>query len=214
MHSRHILFDLDGTLVDSAPGILQSFRVVLDGLGLDPAVPLDRGLIGPPLMDIVDRLLPAATTQAKQQVAEAFKNDYDLHGVLASVRFTGIDECLSKLHQDGASLWLATNKRQAPTRRLADAFGWGRLFNATYSLDSFTPAKRSKAELLQDIIERHNIDRGRAVYVGDRKEDEDAANACNLRFVMVAWGYDTGVPTLAPLATTPGALHNLIRQLG
>lgn len=213
MQTRHILFDLDGTLVDSAPGILQSFHVALDSLGLEPAVPLARGLIGPPLLEIVDRLLPKASGRTRRQVAEAFKQDYDLRGVLASERFDGIDNCLAQLNSEGASLWLATNKRQVPTLRLAYAFGWDRLFKGIYSLDSFTPAKPAKAQLLSAILERNQIGLDEAVYIGDRKEDEEAASACGLRFVMVAWGYGSGAPTRAPLATTPSALPGLIRQL-
>ena len=214
MQIRHILFDLDGTLVDSAPGILRSLEVALSDLGLEPAVPLHRDLIGPPLMDIVDHLLPVATIQSKLQVAEAFKRHYDRQGGMETVRFDGVDECLSQLNQDGMCLWLATNKRQLPTKRLVDAFGWKRLFNEIYSLDSFTPAKRNKTEMLYEIIGRNHIDRNKAIYIGDRQEDESAANTCGLRFVMVAWGYNNAAPTQAPLATAPLTLLNIIQQLG
>jgi phosphoglycolate phosphatase len=212
MAIKHVIFDLDGTLVDSAPGILNSFRNALEGLGLQSDTPLTRHLIGPPLKDIVECLLPNAEVATRMCVIEDFKRHYDTLGVLDSVCFEGVENCLAQLRAAGLKLWLATNKRLAPTRSLMRQFKWEALFEKAYSLDSFNPPKSTKAEILQDLLQKHSIDCRDAVYIGDRKEDEEAARVCGLQFLMAGWGYDLSCREAVGLVSEPIALPKLIQQ--
>jgi len=212
MRIQHVIFDLDGTLVDSAPGILASLRVALESVGLAAAVPLERGLIGPPLTEIVQTLLPHADAETRTLAIEGFKTHYDSIGVLGSVPYDGIDECLDQLRSTGIQLWIATNKRRAPTSRLMHEFGWSSIFEGVYSLDSFCPPKMSKAELLEQVLQVRAIDRRGATYIGDRTEDEEAAAMCGLHFLKACWGYGNLSFAKSDAAVDARQIPELIRK--
>ena len=82
-----ILFDLDGTLIDSSPGILASFGRILAAAGLPPAVPLAASLIGPPLAVTLQQVSGIADEVRLTRLVEAFKQDYDTAGYLATEMF-------------------------------------------------------------------------------------------------------------------------------
>lgn len=207
-----VIFDLDGTLVDSAPGILLSLRAALESVGLESEVALDRDLVGPPLMEIIDRLIPSESTQVRRAVADAFAVHYDNLGVLESKPFPGIDQCLNDLRNVGLKLWLATNKRRKPTRFLLDRTGWADMFMGAYSLDSLDPPKKSKGALLDYMIAAHNLQKRTAVYVGDRIDDYHAASACGLSFIMAGWGYAGAGEAFALSRTTSELAAALIQE--
>jgi phosphoglycolate phosphatase len=213
MRVKNFIFDLDGTLVDSAPGILSSFRIALQQLNLKSAVPLDGSLIGPPLPRIVDQLVPNADALTKSNVIEAFKSHYDSEGVLDSTPFEGVYECLMRLHAAKFGIWIATNKRSAPTARLLHYLGWSSIFDAVYSLDSFTPALETKSQILGKILQVHTLGHDESVYVGDRPEDREAARECALPFIMVDWGYGGYAGGLSGELTGHVSLLKFIEQL-
>jgi len=77
---RDIVFDLDGTLIDSAPSILASMQAAFEKTGIEPLMPLTSALIGPPLAQTVLSLLPPDRTHAMQDVVQGFKSHYDVVG--------------------------------------------------------------------------------------------------------------------------------------
>jgi len=185
-----ILFDLDGTLIDSSPGILASFGRVLTAHGLRAAVPLEASLIGPPLAvtlrhisglgDIGDEALLA-------RLVEAFKQDYDTAGYRTTEVFPGVAAGLAQLAGAGARLFIITNKRMVPTRRTLEALGLAHLFAGIHTRDETEPMAPSKAAVTRRVLGRYGIDPVRACFVGDSDDDAAAArekprlHPCRLR---------------------------------
>lgn len=185
---KHLLFDLDGTLVDSAPSILAGFAAVAQRHGFAPRVPLDSGLIGPPLLPTLQRFSGIDEPAAVQDMAATFTAWYDTQGYRQTVVYAGIDDALRALAQR-ATLHIVTNKRILPTRLILDHLGWRERFASICSPDAFDPALPSKAAVLCRVLAAHGISPAHALYVGDRTEDGEAATANALAFVWAGWGY-------------------------
>ena len=115
-----VLFDLDGTLIDSSPSILSCFGRVLDEAGLQPLVPLSNSLIGPPLRQTLINLTGLTDNGQLNQLIERFKVYYDSEGYKASKVYDGIETILDHLVQSGISLAIATNKRRVPTLKIIE----------------------------------------------------------------------------------------------
>ncbi len=96
---------------------------------------------------------------------------------------------LSDLRATGHNLFLATNKRMAPTHLLMKYFSWEKYFLGIYSLDSFSFPVKDKAALLDCIINAHSLLKDETIYIGDRPEDGESARECNLNFMHATWGY-------------------------
>lgn len=216
-----ILFDLDGTLIDSSPGILASFARVLAAHGLRPAVPLEASLIGPPLavtLRQVSGLREEGDEALLGRLVEAFKADYDTAGYRATHAFSGVAEGLAQLAGAGARLFIVTNKRMVPTRRILEALGLAGCFAGIHTRDETQPMAPSKAAVARRIIAHYAIDPARAFFVGDSDEDAAAARENGLRFIHATYGYGAAGITVRPDAVLdrfsrlPGLVETLSRE--
>lgn len=185
----HILFDLDGTLIDSAPAILASFREAFASTGIAPVRSIDESVIGPPLTETLQLLSGSDDPALIGQLADAFKASYDSEGYKATAAYAGVGELLAQLAAAGRQLSIATNKRIHPTRLILAHLGWLDYFSHVYALDLFTPRLPDKAAMIARLLADQNIARDQAIYIGDRSEDGESADANNLPFIAVTWGY-------------------------
>lgn len=186
---RDILFDLDGTLIDSSPGILASFARVLAAHGLAPVVALDPSIIGPPLADTLRTLSGIGDETLLAALADDFKRDYDSIGYRQTEPYPGVPEGLAALAAAGLRLYIITNKRIVPTRKILDALGLASHFAGVHSRDETTPAAASKAAVVRRVMADRGIRPSGALFVGDTEEDAEAARDNELRFVHATWGY-------------------------
>lgn len=183
-----IIFDLDGTLVDSAPSILAGFKAVVERHGAVPRVPLDSRLIGPPLLPTLQRISGEDDAAALDAMATTFKHWYDHEGYTQTEVYPGVDAALRALAAR-AALYIVTNKRIRPTRQILTHLGWTPLFVGVYAQDAFEPALPSKAAVIARALVLHDIAPATALYIGDRAEDGEAATANGVPFAWAQWGY-------------------------
>jgi phosphoglycolate phosphatase len=200
MAINNLIFDLDGTLIDSSNSILESFRGAFEKLGKTPVRPLTADVIGPPLTESLRLLSGSSDPEELDGLAEAFKAHYDAEGYKHTGIFTGIREMLAELSKRQLPLYIATNKRTIPSRLILDYLGWTPYFAGVYALDSLPLPAAQKSDLLEYIVEKHSMNPAFALYVGDRKEDWDAASKNRLNFAFAAWGYGSGTVCVSDLA--------------
>ncbi len=208
-----IAFDFDGTLVDSAPGILRGISLTLDKHRVSPALPLDRGLIGPPLPVILAKAAGKDDPSLLDTLMGDFIRFYDGGAYLDSLAFPGVDAALTALRQRGHELFLVTNKRGTPTRKMLDHLGWSALFTAVYCLDEHADCP-GKAQLLAKVIRAHALCAANTPYVGDTDGDAQSAHANAMPYIHVSWGYSDRLQlTSGRLCAEPGELLTLIGSM-
>lgn len=215
-NNPNVIFDLDGTLVDSAESILSCFESVISSAGYELKTQLDRHLIGPPLPQILGALTGEHNPDRLNVLVGQFKTRYDNEGYRNTRAYPGIDLCLKSLKASGLKLHVATNKRLKPTLKILDFLGWGKDFDQVYAIDKFPDSPfRHKTAMLEYMREYSGIDPQNSAYVGDRLEDYQAATENRIPFVMAAWGYgDYEDLSLYQYAvTTPLELQRVLASL-
>lgn len=217
MPSRSIIFDLDGTLIDSQESILNAIRAALNELGVEAKIPVTKELIGPPLIDTLLKITEVKDESILNTVANKFKLHYDSAGYRNSVAYPGIHHLLEKLHNQGYVLYVATNKRLIPTKKIVDYLSWGSLFSAVYSIDlNADKPFKNKGEMISALLRNELIDPNSAIYIGDRDEDYEASKENCLPCILVDWGYGAKSPTHNNgqfFASDPIELLNTIRKV-
>lgn len=188
-NQQTIIFDLDGTLIHSAPGIIAAFGAVLNANQLTPLIPLNEGIIGPPLLETMARLTGETGNVRLTQLTDAFKAAYDVDGVRATNAYPEIDILLATLSTHRRRLFVATNKRIAPTRAIVDRLGWAPHFEGLYALDSYQPRLVDKGTLLRHLLGEQQLLGTDCIYVGDKHEDGIAADINGIPFIAAHWGY-------------------------
>jgi phosphoglycolate phosphatase len=184
----HVLFDLDGTLVDSCDGILDSLRRCIERAGLHPCIELTRELVGPPLSALIATALGSIDPGLLTELEEAFRREYDQRGYRASRPYPGIGAALHELSAAGLQLHVVTNKRLRPTRRILRALGWCGSFTTVNALDSYGGAT-SKTDVVARLLERIGVPGSSATLVGDTENDAAAARGNGVAFAWASWGY-------------------------
>lgn len=206
-----IAFDFDGTLVDSAPGIVHGISAALERNGIAPLMPLDRRLVGPPLPVIISQLTGSDGPDVVKAIIEDFVRIYDGGACLQAPSFPGMQRALSELRQSHR-LYLFTNKRGAPTRKMLDYLGWGEYFEDIYCLDEHAECQ-DKTRLLAKAIESNAFIPEMTPYVGDTPADADAARVNCMPYIQVLWGYGLlPADDPAPLCRTADELLVLLGE--
>ena len=195
---EHVIFDFDGTIVDSAPAILDCFERTLAKHGIAPKVPFASSLIGPPLIQTLALLSGTTCKETLQQLAADFKQQYDLTGVTHTLAYPGIANALEKLRATGHTLHIATNKRILPTRLILEHLGMTGHFASVYAIDLQNPPYPSKAAMIAHQLAEQAIDIAQTCYIGDKREDGESAEANHLSFFIANWGYGEWRPGTFP----------------
>ena len=193
MKKVSIIFDLDGTLVDSSNGILFSLSAAFNASSCMPNAPLASSLIGPPLGETLRLLCPLAEELELDKLASSFKSHYDAVGFRRTIPFHGVDEMLRSLASPEITLHIATNKRKRPTSQIVDLMGWSSLFDLVLSPDSVSPALTSKAAILAKLLAEANLEAQDCLYIGDRLDDYNAALEIGIPFALAEWGFEGDV---------------------
>jgi phosphoglycolate phosphatase len=187
----YVLLDLDGTLIDSYPGILASCHAVLRALGHKPDDSFDiRRIIGPPLEEIMQILLSSYGDDRVGEGVAIYRKHYGESGFLGSVPYQGIGKSLEKMKQAGLLIYLATSKRAVFANRILDHLKFTAHFDGIYGSGPNGELDH-KPEMLSHILSKHSLSPSHGVMVGDRRYDISGAHSVGMRGLGVLWGYGT-----------------------
>lgn len=185
-----IVFDLDGTLVESAPAICDIANTLMDELGLPLLdVAETRGYVGNGAPKFLERALIARNAFNEKEfipLYARFLKLYDAAPPEANEPMPGSSDALRKMLSDGHTLAICTNKPLVPTRTVLQCFGWDDLFAVVIAGDSLPERKPHPAPLLKaaaDLGEPHPF------YVGDSEVDAATAEAAKVPFLLYTEGY-------------------------
>lgn len=182
------IFDLDGTVWDSAPGILHCYRHTL--AAFDLAIPSDDALVellGPPLLAaLVD--LGVAVSQL-DRAREVYRAEYRRVGEARCRPYPGIVDLLDRLRDDRYTLATATSKGSEPAKRMLDAFGLTCRFDVIAAADMMATSHSKVDVIAAALSEVGPGAAANAVMIGDRRFDIEGGRHLGLATVGVRWGY-------------------------
>lgn len=195
-----VVFDLDGTLIDSAPGLHMAACAMLADLDLpQPDLRTVIGFIGNGVPKLVERCLiwAGADPATHAGAVDRFMGHYGRDPMLGTTVYPGARDLLAELTARGLKLGLCTNKPIAPTRAILTAFDLGP-FGAVIGGDSLSLRKPDAAPLLKTIDDL-GTDPARTLYVGDSITDWRTAVVAKVAYAHVSGGYQIdAIPGFAP----------------
>jgi phosphoglycolate phosphatase len=207
---RSLILDLDGTLIDSRPGILESLAVaasaVFPGINFDPTTVR----LGPPVRGMFEISFPKASQAEIGKLVFAFRESYDSGAALKTELYEGARDVLAKCQQRSIDLYIATNKPAQISSAILAHFKIEHFFRQVMAADSTEPPFASKAAIIFHLMRTHQLNPAATLYVGDSMEDTSAAAECGVGFVWAAYGYGK---LDARTAATPGRSIEALGEL-
>jgi len=213
-HYDYILFDLDGTLIESAKGVELSIAHTMEALCLPCPDLSDYTLyIGPPLVDTF-RGMCAVPEPLVKDAMQIYRDYYDIVGMANTHVYDGIFPMLSALRESGCKLAVCTSKNEPVAEKVVEKQGLLPYFDAVCG-SAVDGRRKAKADLIPYAAEILDCtDKSRAVMIGDTFFDAKGAYLCGVDFFGVTYGYGTKEAMEAygakAFADTPDALRRLI----
>lgn len=195
--AKAIIFDLDGTLVDSAEDLRASLNVMLDDLGLRPIEMGEiRSMIGDGVPKLVERALVATGGDLDQNSAlvTRFLRIYESNAAVLTRCYPGVVETLDVLRSRQFRLAVVTNKPFIATEKILRSLSIADFFSAVIGGDSVPQRKPHPAPLLE-AGRRLALDPADLIMVGDNIHDVEAARAAGIRSIAVTYGYHHQPPS-------------------
>lgn len=185
-----VIFDLDGTLIDSVPDIHATVNRVLGAMGLpETGRATVQSFVGNGLPVLIDRLLAhhahPASPKDRANLIAAFEADYSARHELTTL-YPGVRQALETLTAQGAALGICTNKPIGPARAILDHLVLSPLFAAVLGGDSLAVRKPDPEHLL---VTARALGRPKAIFVGDSEVDAATAKAAGVPFLLYTEGY-------------------------
>jgi phosphoglycolate phosphatase len=184
-----VLFDLDGTLVDSLPGIQFSSAAACGAVLPGRKLPDLRPFIGPPIREVFQRVFNDLSSSTLDGLVSHFRKSYDGEGCLKGTVYPGVRETLLGLKDLGIGCFVITNKPFEATLNILHHSRLAENFQAVYSPNRKNPPFRSKGEMTASLVQEFHLSPACTILVGDSLEDRMAAQECQMRFVAAAYGY-------------------------
>ena len=185
-----IIFDLDGTLTKSGPGVMKDISYMCEKMGIEiPSEDVLKSFIGPPLMTHIMDVFGMDKEQAEKGV-KIFRERYEADGIFDNSVYDGIIELLEKLQADGYTISIATSKPEPMAKMVTEHFGLDRFFGFWKGASSDN-SRSDKSDIIECVINGCGFAdcKEKAVMVGDRKYDAMGAKLCGIGFMGAGWGY-------------------------
>ncbi len=187
---KAVLFDLDGTIMDTSEGILMSIKEAADMLGLPELAPdVLRTFIGPPIEWSFEDKYDIHGDDLKKAAA-TFRDRYSNVNLLHAKPYEGIFDLFLKLREKGIGTAIATYKKQDYTMKLLRHFGVDQMVDVIYGSDY--EGKLKKSDIIELCIRDLGVTKDEVLMVGDSKHDAGGAEAIGVDFAGVSFGFGFG----------------------
>lgn len=189
MKQKHILFDLDGTIVRSDLGITKGVQKSLEHFGIYEELDDLKKFVGPPMVESYTNFYGFSLEQYKEAL-DIFHDYYRTVGIFECELYDGIEEMLNSLSKE-YKLYVATSKPEREAKRVIEHFGLDKYFTFVGGSDGdFNTKRDTKTAVIEYVLETNKImDRGFAIMVGDKSHDIVGAGNAGLKSIGVLYGY-------------------------
>jgi len=210
---KHIFFDLDGTLTDSAEGIVGTVKFMLSELGLP--VPEDnlRWVVGPPFEESVAKLIGSSDPEKVKEAVGIYRAKFVKEGLYQNKPYSGVEEILKQLSQD-FTLFVATSKPTPQAKTILKHFGLDHYFKEIYGSGEHGE-RPEKSLILKLALEEHQLQANTCLMIGDRKHDVEGARANGIETISVSYGYGSEIEfkESRAIANSPAEILKKIPEL-
>jgi phosphoglycolate phosphatase len=205
-----LIFDLDGTLIDSAPDLRAALNVILRERGRPAlSLPQVKGMIGDGAAALVARALAASGAEPADAAAlPRFLELYEANATRLTRTYPGVPETLAALRRRGYRTAICTNKPQRATIAVLQELDLAALFDAVAGGDRFA-ARKPDPSPLQALIAELGGQSGRTAMIGDSENDAAAARGAGVRLVLMRYGYARVDPKTLAADALVGRFHEL-----
>ncbi len=216
MKIQAVLFDLDGTVLDTIGDLTDSLNGALEEFSLPPHSEKEvESLVGNGIRNLVKRAAPDRSKEELEQVYQSFMKRYRKHLTDRTRPYRGIEVLLKKLKQQGYKLGVISNKKEELVQRLCETF-YPNLFDLVMGETEGIPRKPDKAMMVY-ALQQMEISREEVIYIGDSETDREAAMNAQIPCVLVAWGFRKR-PAIDKMKSeytvdTPEEIAELLKQL-
>jgi phosphoglycolate phosphatase len=197
-----ILFDLDGTIADSAPGITKNIASTLEVMGRSVPSPADLiEYVGPPIFDSF-RDFAGMDDAAANEAMKIYREKYREDGAFDSAVFPGIRGLLKRLHDAGIPLAVSTSKPETQAKRILEHFRLDQYFDVICGATE-DMTRSTKAQVVAEALSRLSeggVDLTQTVLVGDRRHDVEGGAENGLPTILVEWGYGSPAEATGAIA--------------
>jgi phosphoglycolate phosphatase len=186
---KNILFDLDGTLIDSAPGIEASFYFAYIKVYNTSCPKIITTFIGPPIDQVLTAVNGETNLEIINRFVDAFKQHYDIDGYKKSKLYEDVEFVLEVLLKNKLNVFIATNKRLKPTKLILKYLSIDMYFKGIYCPDILELQFKNKTDLIAHILNTNSLLLSETIMIGDTQHDGIAANENEIDFGLVEYGY-------------------------
>lgn len=186
---EYFLFDFDGTLMDTSPGVYNSFDRVVDhyNLGIDRSV--YRRMIGPPLRESFANILGLPENEIVNAMAK-YREYYSVTGMYEADFYPGVLDAIRKLRSMGKKIFVATSKPEIYARSILEKKGVMDLFDFVGGSDIEEKGRVEKVDVVKYVLESNQIDDlSKCLMIGDRFYDVKGAHLAGIKCAGILWGF-------------------------
>ncbi|MEJ0055059.1 MAG: HAD family hydrolase [Bacteroidota bacterium] len=201
-----IIFDLDGTLIDSSEDIIVSLAQSYSLAGLAPPVMTTRN-IGPKLPELIQKLTPGITLAQKEKIILHYRSIYDSITSPKTKLLPGVLDILNSLRSRGINIFIATNKPKSATIPLLKFFQIDTYFREIMTPTSLDNQEINKREMITHLLSSYKLDPEKTMMVGDHIDDLEAGKSNKIKTVAFLGGYSS------PLSLKEGNPDYCINEL-
>lgn len=206
---KNIIFDLDGTISKSAPGILNAFEYALEKMGETYSRDDLYKYIGPPLRDSFVKELGE---DLADQGVDFYREYYFNKGLFETEIYDGIKDLMENLNSGSYKIYLATSKGEESSKKILDYFGILDYFSYVSGSEN---NKNTKKKVIDHLLKENNLKSSESIMIGDRSYDIEAANNLEIKTIAVTYGYGNKeeFEKASFIANSPYEIINIIEKL-
>lgn len=206
---KNIIFDLDGTISKSAPGILNAFEYALEKMGKIYSRDDLYKYIGPPLRDSFVKELGE---DLADQGVDFYREYYFNKGLFETEIYDGIKDLMENLNSGSYKIYLATSKGEDSSKKILDYFGILDYFSYVSGSEN---NKNTKKKVIDHLLKENNLKSSESIMIGDRSYDIEAANNLEIKTIAVTYGYGNKeeFEKASFIANSPYEIINIIEKL-
>ena len=209
----HIIWDLDGTLVNSSPEIVKHLERAVEKANISPSLKEKEFRVGPPLDQMILEAYPKISPEKIEEITIYYRTSYDHSDFAKTLPFEGIEGVLKSIAQTAIVNHIVTNKPNFPTQRILEKLGWISHFKTVKTPYVKGETLIKKKDLMKEILDEFSLNPQNVISIGDTATDAVAAKANTIRTVGVLWGTGTTeelCPVCDELVNQPNQIISLL----